>query len=237
MTDDLHELAAAYALDALEPAERDAFEAHHATCESCRREVSEFRATAAELSTGASTPPPASLRDRVLAEVSVSRQDAPLPADDVIDLDLIRRGRRPLLVAVAAALVLIVGIGIASLLTSDDAPQTAYPAVLEAVDARELALEGPWPGSVSVAWSEVTERYAMIAEGLPGPGEGLTYELWIIAEGAPIPAGLFVPDGGATELDDALPATPAVWAITIEPVGGSTQPTGDIILSAEVTGT
>src|SRR5690348_8066463 len=44
-----HELSAAYALDALEGEELRAFEAHLATCDSCREDVASLRATAAEL--------------------------------------------------------------------------------------------------------------------------------------------------------------------------------------------
>ena len=69
MTQDLHHLAAAYALDALEPDERAAFEAHYPSCEICSREVVEFRQTAAVLAAQTATPPPADLRAAVMAEV------------------------------------------------------------------------------------------------------------------------------------------------------------------------
>jgi len=60
MTDDLmarssadppevHALAGAYALDALDPFERRGYEAHLRECEPCRREVAELQATAARL--------------------------------------------------------------------------------------------------------------------------------------------------------------------------------------------
>ena len=38
----LHELTAGYALDALDPAEREAFEAHLEGCEPCRQELASF---------------------------------------------------------------------------------------------------------------------------------------------------------------------------------------------------
>jgi anti-sigma factor RsiW len=42
----LHGLTAAYALDALDPEERDAFEEHLAGCERCRVEVAELAGAA-----------------------------------------------------------------------------------------------------------------------------------------------------------------------------------------------
>jgi len=38
----IHELTAAYALDAFDPGERSAYEAHLAGCERCRKELASF---------------------------------------------------------------------------------------------------------------------------------------------------------------------------------------------------
>ena len=75
---ELHLLTGAYALDALDPAERAAFEEHLATCESCQAEVKELRATAGLLGAAAAETPPPSLKERVMAEVDRTRQDPPL---------------------------------------------------------------------------------------------------------------------------------------------------------------
>jgi anti-sigma-K factor RskA len=81
---DLHALAGAYALDALEPAERDRFERHLRGCRTCPDEVRGFAATAAALATAAAAQPPRSLRDRVFAavdELSVAKaQDTSIAA-------------------------------------------------------------------------------------------------------------------------------------------------------------
>ena len=61
-----------------------------------------------------------------------------------------------------------------------------------------------------------------------------TYQLWFIADGTPVSAGIFdvENDGTATllvdntaELDDIQ-----LWAVTIEPAGGVPQPTGTMVL-------
>ena len=75
-----HADAAAYALDALEPAERDAFEEHLATCARCRAEVADLQEAAATLVLGEPVPaPPAGLRASVLDAVRGVEQLAPLP--------------------------------------------------------------------------------------------------------------------------------------------------------------
>lgn len=80
MTDDVHADAAAYALDALEPAERDAFEEHLATCARCQQEVSDLQGVAAALVLDEPVPPPPpGLRAAVLASVRDVEQLAPEP--------------------------------------------------------------------------------------------------------------------------------------------------------------
>ena len=49
MSPDLHHLSGAYAADALDAAEREAFEGHLATCADCRAEVAELSAAAHSL--------------------------------------------------------------------------------------------------------------------------------------------------------------------------------------------
>jgi anti-sigma-K factor RskA len=67
---DPHALAGAYALDALDGAERARFERHLASCPTCPDEVRGFTATAAVLGLAAAVTPPPSLKGRVLADVA-----------------------------------------------------------------------------------------------------------------------------------------------------------------------
>ena len=46
---DVHDLTAAYALDALEPAEAEAYEAHLGQCEECRAQLAELNEAATAL--------------------------------------------------------------------------------------------------------------------------------------------------------------------------------------------
>ncbi|GLC25117.1 anti-sigma factor [Roseisolibacter agri] len=110
------DLAAAYALGALAPAERGDFEAHLAGCAECRAEVRAMHETAALLARAvpAASPPPA-LRTRI---VETARRDAaarrhPASAAPTPVVPLERRRRAGLLpwFAAAAALALAVGLG------------------------------------------------------------------------------------------------------------------------------
>ncbi|GAA2756963.1 anti-sigma factor [Actinopolymorpha rutila] len=73
---DLHSLAAPYVLDALPEPELREFEAHLATCASCRNEVRELAAVTAELAAATAAEPPEQLRARVLAAVRATGQEA-----------------------------------------------------------------------------------------------------------------------------------------------------------------
>jgi anti-sigma-K factor RskA len=80
-----------------------------------------------------------------------------------------------------------------------------------------------------------SRRAVFYAAGLPAPPGGRTYQLWYIADGLPVSAGVFAPDaaGGATLLVEnvARPESIRTWAVTVEPAGGVPQPTGPMILA------
>lgn len=76
MTEEIHALSGAYAVDALDEIEQARFERHLADCTTCRDEVASLVVTAAELSVITETVPPASLRASVLSGI---RQVRPLP--------------------------------------------------------------------------------------------------------------------------------------------------------------
>ena len=109
---EMHLLTGAYAADALDAVERDAFEAHLRTCETCRQEVAELTATTARLGSAEAVPPPPALRARVLDEIARTRQLP--PRGDVVDLDARRARwyRQPAAAAAAVLLVVAVGLGL-----------------------------------------------------------------------------------------------------------------------------
>ena len=232
MTQDLHHLAAAYALDALDADERAAFEAHYPSCEICSAEVVDFRETAAVLAADVPTPPPTDLKASVMAEVARTRQLSPRRSD-VVELDRVRSGRRRLvraLAAAAAALVLVAGTAVITRSGGDE-----FGPVLEAADASFVTLEGD-AGSIEAVWSDELDRVVIQATSLADPGEGLTYALWSLRDGEATPAGLFAPDadGSLAEVLDVGDLEPSAWGVTIEPEGGSARPTGEVLFLGEI---
>ena len=63
----VHELAGAYALDALDDAERERYERHLRGCPACAEDVRRMTSTATALAMAVAAEPPAGLRERVLA--------------------------------------------------------------------------------------------------------------------------------------------------------------------------
>lgn len=98
---DIHALAGAYALDAVDDVERAAFARHVADCESCAIEVAELRETVTRLADSTWSVPPPRLRTQVLAQVRRTRQDGPGRVDRG-GLPALSRWRRRTAIAVAA---------------------------------------------------------------------------------------------------------------------------------------
>lgn len=227
MTSELHHLAGAYALDALEESERVAFEQHLASCAWCSVEVADFRATAAMLAEGVAATPPPHLRSKVLAEVARTRQISPT----VVPL----QGRRPIRWAVAsvAAGLLILALGAAAVLRSGRTDSIedviASPdAVTVNLSATE-DLEGD-PGMLRVVWSAERDEAVIIGEGLADPGSGKVYQLWLLVDDEAVPEDLLVPENGAIrKVLDVSDRTAAGWGVTIEPAAGSTTPSPPIL--------
>lgn len=233
---DLHHLAAAYALDAVTPDERRAFQAHYPSCEICSREVAEFRETAAFLAAGASATPPPDLKERVMAEVANTHQLPVILPDKVIDLAEQRRTKSnlgaALIGAAAAAVVAVLGT-VAALRTSSGADTISD--LLATPDAVVTSLEGN-EGTLRVVWSADRAELAVVGAELADPGPERAYELWFVLDaGGVAPAGLFHPDRDGT-VETIINTTRADdiagFGVTVEPEEGSPQPTSEIIFSS-----
>lgn len=244
MTADVHALAGAYALDALPDDERAFFERHLAACDACRREVAELTETAARLGGGATAAPPPGLRERILAAADVTRQlppqSEPEPASTVPSAWTRVRGRMLMPVAACLALVVIALSGMVvnlnRQLDQDPGPDAAVLAVLGARDLEtvELDMAGNGPGRFLYSPSE--DQGVLVAAGMPTVSDDETYELWLIHDGTPVPAGLFRPDGSGAAVAqvEGIVRGAELVAVTVEPAAGSKRPTGEILASAEL---
>jgi anti-sigma factor RsiW len=227
MNDDIHALSGSYAVDALDPEERELFERHLAECPACRDEVASLRAAATRLSAIVETEPPAALRASVLRQISTVRPLPPLrPEVPTRVAGPARLRRHPwLLSAVAAALVAVAALGIWRAVDTSP-PPTVAERVLEAPDASRVAHRFPGGATATVVRSKQVGRAVLITSNMPAPPAGKVYQLWLEDRaGTMQPAGLMSGSGDkiVTLNGDAREASAA--GITVEPVGGSRRPT------------
>lgn len=243
---DVHALSGAYAMDALTPEESLAFAGHLESCASCRDEVRSLREAAASLAAQAAEPAPDRLRASVLAGITSVRPlppvgdaaaaDEPEEDDEVDELAAARerRTRRSARawVAVAAALALVAGgavvrsVQLDSQLDSVTAQAAQVTAVLTAPDAVTTSASVSTGGRAAVVTSASLGQSVLVTDSVAPPPPGSTYQVWYLAKsGAPASAG-FVPAGGTTSvLLQGDPTTASGVGITVEPAGGSPQPT------------
>ncbi|MFE0207083.1 anti-sigma factor domain-containing protein [Streptomyces sp. NPDC058985] len=109
-----------------------------------------------------------------------------------------------------------------------DAEGEALTDLLAAPDATISTAELSQGATASVIASRTQEQAAFVAAGLPPLTDDRTYELWYAEAGTFRPAGLLAGVGGrlAHILERPLEGATAV-GITVEPAGGSKQPTTD----------
>lgn len=240
---DIHQLAAAYALDAVDERERAEFEAHYPTCPICRPEVAGFRETLSQVAASVAVPPPTSLKASVMAEIDTTRQLSPLLPDSVVNLATHgkRRQTTTRALTIAAALILIAtGAFIVGRRSSGDSDYTAAAAaVIGRPDTRITTLDGTGrgsgAGSVRVVWSPSAGRIVVMGDGLADPGQGKAYELWLLDDSGAHAVRL-LDKAKDHQVRRVIPikGSPTKWAITVEPEGGVDVPTGPIIYAGAV---
>ncbi|MBF9131088.1 anti-sigma factor [Plantactinospora sp. S1510] len=233
---DIHTLAGAYVLDAVDDIERAAFARHLADCPSCAGEVAELLETAARLADGTWSVPPPRLRTDVLAQVSRTRQVRP-GGGSGRDRRTAGSRWRTLSVAAVAAVVLAAGAGavtwtVAQQRVRDERVATAAAraeterirTVLAQPDlaVQRRGLSGG--GRLTVFSSPGQDSgVALLADAPPIPADR-AYQLWLMDGETARPANV-LPAGvnGDTVVLTGVRGRSAV-AVTVEPAGGSAQP-------------
>jgi anti-sigma-K factor RskA len=233
MTADMHSLMAPYALNALTPDERARFEAHLDRCATCQAELAGFQATAARLGEAHSQTPPAGLRARILAHVSTAQQERPVLASITQGHGL----RRSLQRLAVAAVFLIGAAGVGGYVVERDrahdsvARTAAIEAVLAAPDASTTSKSFSTGGNLRLVASPGTDSAVIVANDLPALKGGKVYQVWMINDAGPKSQGTFRTSGlmimtGAGGADSV--------AVTVEPAGGSAQPTTAPIVAIDI---
>jgi anti-sigma-K factor RskA len=210
--DAVHDLTPAYALDALDERERAEYEAHLATCESCRAELASLQESASSLAYSVPAPaPPPQLRERILEQARSERSNVVALRPRRINYAL------GAVAAVAATIAVALGIWNAMLLSERD-----DRSVLTNPDARviELPEQGPIAGRLHV---DTDGEATLVVDSMPTAPDK-DYEIWVIEGETPRPAGVF--DGGRRIVRLSRPVPPgASVAVTLERNGGVQRPT------------
>jgi anti-sigma-K factor RskA len=225
---ELQDLIPAHALDALDADDALLLDGHLDTCEECRRELDELRETTALLAF-ATKPmePPASLRAQILdavAEKTPARAQAPRAR-----LAFLRGAFAGVLVGAAAALV--IGITLHGQLNDARSSRDALASNL----LRSGSVVRPLSGAVHGAIVRDGGTGKLVLVDLPKPAAGRTYEAWLIgSDKTPVPAGLFKGGKAVVVALTGNAAKAQQVAITVEPSGGSKQPTTTPFASASL---
>lgn len=233
MTTDLHSLAAPYALDALESDDRERFEEHLAACPDCQAEVSGFVATAVRLGEATSQPVPAGMRERLMADITRTPQERP----KVTSLAQRRGLRRTLPRLAVAAAVLIGGVGVGGYFLERENVQDVQSQnqvmskVIGADDVTTVGKTFEPGGRVKLYASQASDAAVIIAKDLPDPGKGKVYQVWLIDADGPHSHGYFKHSGQMVMT--GVSAADSI-AVTVEPDGGSKQPTSEPVANIPV---
>jgi anti-sigma-K factor RskA len=234
MSTDLHTLSGAYALDALSAEEAEQFRKHLDGCPACAQEVRELQQAAASMGASEALQPPAHLRAKVLAAADRNPQLPPHPAvgGNVVHIAPRRWGRMFLAAAAAVVVVVVGAVGISQLAGDGDGGAQSMLAagvvkVFEAQDAHQATMETSNGGKISVATSPGLGEMAVDTEELPELDSGHVYQIWAIHDGSYDSVGVVERERGASM---AMPSSDTEVAITVEPAGGSAQPTTEPIM-------
>jgi len=242
---------ALYALGALQGDERAVLEKHLEDCASCRRELESLRGDMSLLAMSTAGPkPPARARKRLIDAIAREPRGSVVPVR--------RRPWWALVPSFAAAAMALVAVFFwsqnADLRQKADGLQTEQThlqaellrarevvATLTASDAMTVTLvaaKTPPQPQGKVMYVKDRASLIFLASNIPAPPPAKAYELWLIPmKGAPMPAGMFMPDahGSAMVINPPLPAgTEAkAFAITIEPEAGSATPTMPMVMMSQ----
>lgn len=233
--EEIESSVAAFVLGALDPDEAIALRSHIDGCPTCRDVAARLGRVvgALPLAVEESVPPPR-LRERVLAAARASSRQSGSPATAPIPLPRAKAPAPPRMsfirripayaVAAVAVLALLIGVVIGQVA---HAPQHS-----PAGQVARFALSGHegMSGARASVIDLKSDGLALVDfRGLPQPGSGRVYEVWLIpGTGNPLPVAVFVPDsnGSKVVLVDRSLAGYAVMAVTNEPgPDGSQAPT------------
>lgn len=230
---------AAYALDALDGQDVMRFKEHRPTCIRCSAAVTEFQATAAQLLLGVELEAPSpELRARILAAVAAEATVERRRHVPTVSMPIPFRRPTPQIYALAAVLLLALGLGqLAWNLTLQRNLQQTQAALVqtraELGQTRGELASTRWQLAATQSGQPITgemiylrerQQAVLVVNGLPTLQPNQVYEVWLIKDGSPpVPQTVFLTSTTAIQANLDLYQK---IAITIEPGPlGSAAPT------------
>lgn len=202
--------------------------AAHGDCDECRRLEAEHAEVAGMLAFALDPRPvDEGMADRILAQEQRTKQRrdgaAAAPADELASRRDARLGRWRAAFGVAAAVALV----LAFVLATRPDGENQVPGTI-------VTFKGA-PGELALAYTP-GERDALVwGTGLPDPGTGKVYELWMFEDGNPVRAACLTPTDGAVAAHlDADLSSAELMAVTVESTDCPAAPTTDPVFTAEL---
>lgn len=232
------DLLPAYAIGSLEADELKRVEEHLLSCWVCRKELSAFQTVVTELSLAApvSVPSP-DLRDRLIQRVHSLNTVRPQEKERVAPrAPASPFWERLLPVWGLAILVLIIGLAASTLILWQKVSQLEFATAPGGMRAVPLSATDSAPSATGfVLISADGDDGALVVDGLPPLGESQEYQLWLIRDGQRTSGALFSTDeksyGGTRIRAPRSLLDYSAVDITVEPAGGSSEPTGAPMLA------
>jgi anti-sigma-K factor RskA len=220
---DLIALATPYALHAvpeneLADIERRVAAAPPDVAQAFAEEVRAVRETMAVVSAATAVEPPDQLRAQLLTQVS---------ADPVRVLrPRVKRWQTTVLAAAAALVIGLGALGVGLALRPAPTPTTAEQ-VFAAPDVRTVSSQIASGGTATVVFSREKNAGVLVMNNVAPPQPGTVYQMWLIDDKGPHSAGTMDAKNVAPSTTAVLPdlGDSQTLAFTVEPPGGSAQPT------------
>ena len=185
-----------------------------------------MRGAAGSMATVAAVEPPPELRSKVLRSLPDEARAAAAP----------KRLRWAWSIAAAAVVVVVVFAAMLAITSQRLSVATQIADVYAASDAQVVVIDSSQVGPARFTYSSAQQRGVFVGFSIPQPSSDNVYQLWIRTPDEAVPAGTFTPeaDGSASILVEVGVQGGLGLGLTEEPAGGSEQPTGEVLLSADL---
>jgi anti-sigma-K factor RskA len=257
----IEELLPFYALDALTQEERELVEEYLVEHPAARQQVEEMSRTVSTLPQGVvPVEPPRHVKTALMRRVTADAEARPSahaarqPSRRVTGFENFFRMLSLATAVVAIAWVIVLNIQVARLRNEISALNDRLTAQSESLERIITNLPQTNPSNVitvSLKGTEVqpqaqgqliadpnSQSAVLVIVGLPPLEAGQTYQVWLIDGGAPVSAGLLTVDQNGQGVfvvtsEEEIGSFNSL-GISVEPSGGSLQPTGDIVVLSDL---